>query len=1608
MEISTKENIIEKENDNNDYNQGIDTLLKNCVDAKPLQLVDNVERMYNLDKKDKNDKNDFYILQNYRRNNERKFDLIDFEIKTQNDKIKKKIKEINCIKIYENNLYMGLKDGYVYLYEIENGFEKESYGVENFKTPVSVINTKENTHLLVGYENGVINIFDIKTKLLFKNIPNIHKTKIIDLEYILIEKNNIQLLSTDEECQVINISSYNSFLSKKTVGNLLYKETEPVHSIIKFKPYENKKIVIYGFISPSKIRIYNLKLSPILEINKPKYAEKKDIPDIAIGWGIPPCTKNDKINNEILLLLGWGKIITIYIILTKGDNIRIEDPVGYYINNSPIIKIGFYSSSIIYFFDENKKIKVLNSAFFNKGLYDENKNGNKDALVDEGKIVDKNIKYNFIKRNQNEKYENYNNYIFCMKQLIYIFTDSGLKIGKILNYMELTDNIIKSGNDDKSGNNYKSAMCLAIDMYKGDIENFPGIPLNKEERKKNLNSYLFELINRYIDYTFNSSPENDNDNDNDNNNIINNINNEFNISTVSTEYSTNISQINNISEIKDDTIKECINICIEFCLEIKSIDYLLKDIEPTFSNYGREDLFYKLLEPFIFRDKFHNEDIGIEALTSLYGAFKIKDELVLLSHLLTHLNLKCLNNFMIKKLSLQENLFDIIIYIFSNGVCAEDFFLPITKMFQYFSNNLELNSESKEDYKEVNDYKFLSYYDSFIVKDINGINKMEKTKEYIGHKLMWYIDMCLRGNKFASGIEIDLLRFNVNSYEYKKFIAYIYFWILREDIFLTLLRFDSYTLFNLLLYLFTERDITKIIKNFDFSTINDDSLDELIKQQENGSYLVLDIKKLNEIKEKQKKEEEKKEETEDKKEEKEEEEDKEEKEEDENKNEIKEIKETKEKEEKENYDPFAMKGTTTHFGSGVKLNNLNNVLEYIIKLVESQTCPISRLDLSTFLIKYGSKGEEKITDEIHKKIFEAFIYCLKFFLEYPMKRKDLISKNEDKFNIHNLTKKVLDGNDPYFDQVSKMLSDLITSENVKFTEEELFKIKLASGKPFNLINIKIAELSKNYKDCLKLYLDEEIQKNREKVFTWLEDKFQNFNKELNINNNNNDLNENNNINENKKYYSRFIDAIIDKISELVKLSSERTKRVLGKYLKNNDKLKIYFNLKSFPETQFDFLELLLYQNFEKIKSENEENMFKKETIEENDLNKNLDLFQIYLNNIEDEKNTKNNLNKEKIIREQFDNLLIDQIKLLIKLKREKEVKKYLEKNIPYYPTYPLREVLNKCIEKNIIDSAIYIYQVLNENRSSLNLTLQILDKSFKEYKLCPKKEQRDNFLANLNLSINICKENSESILKKDKIDKMKKDTDSEGEELWFDLLKKLYELEDSLEDNENKEKIKETLQKGIATLLKEICSYVRIQKLINYVTEKQEKAQYKEYKTIVETMLRSNNSFDRVLKNVTDILRKSIDDSESSRKKVTSKGNSYNIKKCDVCYQFFRESKDEIVYFFGCGHQSHEKCCHKKKKNINKNRIILNEENDEGDYIVECEVCRKNKINEDNKDEDEYENFILNEDREIADNVILNKNNIKMKAFKFGNKKDKFKKLDKYDMKYQNETSIFD
>ena len=1650
-----KEKLTEQNN--------IENILGDCSKLTPLKFVDTTETLYHTIV-NKVIYGSLCSLSSYKKTHIINYHLIDFKLKTLiSSKLLKKMNDINCIKVTQDLLFTGEKNGNVYMYQIEKGLEVEGFGVNGFNSPVSAIENKGNDYLLVGYENGTINLFDIKKVALIKSINEIHKTKILALKSVSIEKNNFKVISADEEGQVMYINSSNTLLNKKTTGTIIFKDAELTYSITKFRPYEDKKLTLLGFGCTNKVRIYSLepKISPITEIKKPKFAEKNDIPDMSLGWGVRPVEEGisqkklseKKRKKEILLAIGWGNIISLYGFLIKGDNIKIEGPIGFYQNNCAIIRLGFFAPSIIYFFDKNSQIKVINTSFCNYGkceeiqIYD-----NKNALIDEG-VNFSNIKYNIITKTNEKEYHNYRNFIYNMKKSIYLFTNEGLNVGKILNYEECIENIIKNGN------NWNSALCLGIDIYKGNIINIMDTPLEEKERKEKLFPYLKQKLNQYIDYIFSIKSDLTSDNE-----LISSSN-------------------ENTNEIKEERIIECINIIIEFCIEINAIDYLLKDVEKTFTALGKGDLFYKLLEPYIFNDILLKENIGLEGLTSLYGSYKIKNELILLSHLFTHINLKNLNNIIIKKLAVQENIFNLIIFIFSNGECSEDFFLPISKMFIAYSKAVKKEHEEKEKEKEKEtevkennnekEYNYFSYYDLFVKRGIKGINEMEVCKEYIGHKLLWYIEMCLKGNKFASGIEVELLKFETNTEKYKKFISYIYFWILQEKIFKVLLEFDSYSFFSVLILFFTESKIIKIIQNYDFSTINADLMEQLIKEQEDNTYFMKNMKntlkreytmaqeekknenKINEsikssktiipgnsnmdilTKENEKlveiKEEDEQKEKEETKEEKGKNEqknlnEKEEKKEKEEKAEIAPKKEQetpkvdkeKDKKEKELFDPFASSNHETKFGKGVKLNDLNSVLDYIIKLVESQPSDLSHLDLDTFLIKYASKTNNPIPDKLRKKILQGFINLLKYFADYRSKRKDLIAQKSDKFNIHNLSKKTLGPKDPYFINISNLLSDLINSKDYKFNDEELYKLESAATRTqFTVIKIKIAELSKKYGECLDIFIKQENQKLKENVFTWMEEKFQFFIESINEEKNRKEneteekgknisrINEKdskeNKLNNLEKNYENFTNAIIIKIFELAKIRTDKTKRIVGKYFDNTQKLKVYNRLSGDPQIQFEFLEQLLYQPIEQMNEEDNLN----DNIDDEQKRANCDIFKLYVKN----KKHKNSIREEKKNREEFDKLMLDQIHLLIVLKRRKEIINYLEKNIKQYLNYPLREALRKCVENDITDSAVYLYQTLGENRSALKYTKDNLEKSFKKF-ISNANDNKD-FLDKLQVCINICIQNSESLMKKEVNEKGKKY--NEGEELWFDLLKNLYDFEDKLEaekeiDENNKKIIQITLQKAIEDLLREMCSYVSIQKLVEYATDKQKRAQYKEFKSILESMLRSNTSFDRVLNNVRIILKDSIENSESVRKKVTSRGNNYDYKKCDVCRKNYRNSKEEIIYLFGCGHQSHEKCCYKRKLNNDNKNIIFDGEEEES-FLPECELCRRNKIEKKNniKYESEDENIkkiqnVINEDME---EIKTNQPSDKKKEFKFGNKKDKLKKIAKYDKSYQNEISMF-
>ena len=166
-----------------------------------------------------------------------------------------------------------------------------------------------------------------------------------------------------------------------------------------------------------------------------------------------------------------------------------------------------------------------------------------------------------------------------------------------------------------------------------------GIPLEEQERKEILYPFLIHLLNRYIVFILNSELS-------------------LNSTDIISLDSTDI-----ISDKKDEKLrKECIDISIEFCIEIQARDYLLKEVERTFARTGKSDLFFKSLESYIFRDLLFKKNFGIDSLNSLYSSYKIKNELIILSHLFTHINIICINNFALQKMAINENLLDLIIY----------------------------------------------------------------------------------------------------------------------------------------------------------------------------------------------------------------------------------------------------------------------------------------------------------------------------------------------------------------------------------------------------------------------------------------------------------------------------------------------------------------------------------------------------------------------------------------------------------------------------------------------------------------------------------------------------------------------------------------------------------------------------------------------------------------------------------------------------------------------------------------------------------------------------------------------------------------------------------
>ena len=781
---------------------------KNCFEC--IDYLESKQYKKNDEDKDEN----IFLLKNYKLNSKKKIEVLKFPPKTTlSSRFFKGGNILTSITANEDVIFTGNNLGIVRVYSCEKEMEYKSFFLEQIqkepqaKRAVTCMDVSESiSHLVCGYCNGFLSLWDLSKTNCIKFIPKEHKSCIISVKFIRVEKNNFEFLSSDLDGKVNRIVVSPGYFITSVESEAIIEYNKPIFliEVFKFNKEDKKRfkfldepttIVAFGCLD--QILIYQLEpiKKKLFELRKPSYLTSYYVPDISFGIGyIPRNTPSiilDNLENlsdkkekydpnpvatklglnittpQKLVSISWGKVIYIYtIIFDIEEGPKSIDLVGHYVNKSPILRMGFLSNSIIYILDMFKCFRILNTGLMTPGkvIFDEKDgtpvfqfNNKYKPELEEEKRLDQDILFQAYvpdEGNKRETKNTYNNLVMSQTKTLYVLGKKTFYLGKLLNWEQCISNLQQEGE-------WMDLLTLGLDIYHGRNITLAGIPIDENERKKNVSSILKGAIMQYS---------------------VNN---------------TNIDLNQTKQEKAEEMLNKCIKICIEFCIEINEFEYLLDNIKPLFEVRGFLDLFLINLEPFILKHKIADQKIKKDTIMKIVNIYKSKNKLDVLEKILTHLEISSIDFDEIKDICKKNNFISAIIYIYMNGE-KEDIFYPIDKLFDIFLKS-----------KEISKDKFISYQNA-----INTLSKeeLEQSKQYLGHKLFWYINLCIDGVRFPKNDPIP---------EDKRdpLIQRIFLWLLKNNVMNELIAFDSFSYFLILTKLLSEEKNINIIKKMEYDSI---------------------------------------------------------------------------------------------------------------------------------------------------------------------------------------------------------------------------------------------------------------------------------------------------------------------------------------------------------------------------------------------------------------------------------------------------------------------------------------------------------------------------------------------------------------------------------------------------------------------------------------------------------------------------------------------------------------------------------------------------------------------------------------------------------------------
>ena len=417
--------------------------------------------------------------------------------------------------------------------------------------------------------------------------------------------------------------------------------------------------------------------------------------------------------NENKIFLSIDNLIHIYSI-DNSKKINLESTFNF---NIPIGKIGQFINNLIYIFDKNQNITLVN--------YTEKKtlNLNFDSGNNSINILneEKNLYINKIIYNEKKKiyYPTFNNSLCSSNNGTILI--NGIKKIEFIEIINPKDCIIKIITD-PNHLKWKALFNLIIQIY------YDKHPLWKLNQIKNFKKLFTEISFQFLKLL--------------------------------------LPNLCILEGENKDIVKKEIEFFIKFLFQIELIEFIIIDNDSKgmfslFTEYNLNKYFFELLEPYIINDKLKIDGIPNSFFLNMINEYVKENKKEWLCQLLIHfpINLIEKNNESIYNQIIENHLFNVIIFLINNKLKDNenveekkenennniqdnndnniiDLFEPINLMKRYIFQNKE--EKENEDLKK-SDFDF---YDDKIVY----------SNDYIRLKILWYINDIIE-NKFDSNNE---------------------------------------------------------------------------------------------------------------------------------------------------------------------------------------------------------------------------------------------------------------------------------------------------------------------------------------------------------------------------------------------------------------------------------------------------------------------------------------------------------------------------------------------------------------------------------------------------------------------------------------------------------------------------------------------------------------------------------------------------------------------------------------------------------------------------------------------------------------------------------------